>query len=57
MIFGDFSQAILAEWGVLEIDVNPYANFTAGIQGIRAFYTCDVGVRVPGAFSVATSIT
>lgn len=57
MIFGDFSQVILAEWGVLEIDVNPYANFTAGITGIRAFYTCDVGVRVPGAFSVATSIT
>lgn len=57
MIFGDFSQAVLAEWGVLEIDVNPYANFTAGIQGIRAFYTCDVGVRVPGAFSVASSIT
>ena len=57
MIFGDFSKVILAEWGVLEIDVNPYANFTAGITGIRAFYTCDVGVRVPGAFSVAASIT
>lgn len=57
MVFGDFSQVILAEWGVLEIDVNPYANFAAGITGIRAFYTCDVGVRVPGAFSVAASIT
>lgn len=56
-IFGDFSQAILAEWGVLEVDVNPYANFAAGITGIRAFYTCDVGVRVPGAFSVIGSIT
>ena len=56
-IFGDFSQAILAEWGVLEVDVNPYANFTAGITGIRAFYTCDVGVRVPGAFSVIGTIT
>ena len=57
MIFGDFSQVILAEWGVLEIDVNPYANFAAGITGIRAFYTCDVGVRVPGAFSVVGTIT
>ena len=57
MLFGDFGQVILAEWGVLEIDVNPYANFAAGITGIRAFYTCDVGVRVPGAFSVAASIT
>ena len=57
MLFGDFSEAILAEWGVLEIDVNPFANFVAGITGIRAFYTCDVGVRVPGAFSYAPSIT
>jgi HK97 family phage major capsid protein len=56
-IFGDFSQAILAEWGVLEVDVNPFANFAAGISGIRAFYTCDVGVRVPGAFSVIGTIT
>lgn len=56
-IFGDFSQAILAEWGVLEVDVNPYASFAAGITGIRAFYTCDVGVRVPGAFSVIGTIT
>lgn len=56
-IFGDFSQAILAEWGVLEVDVNPFANFAAGITGIRAFYTCDVGVRVPGAFTVVGTIT
>jgi hypothetical protein len=56
-IFGDFSQAILAEWGVLEVDVNPFANFAAGITGIRAFYTCDVGVRTAGAFSAASSIT
>jgi HK97 family phage major capsid protein len=57
MLFGDFSEVIGAEWGVLEIDVNPYANFAAGITGIRAFYTCDVGVRIPGAFSAASTIT
>ena len=57
MIFGDFSQVIQAEWGALEIATNPYANFAAGITGIRAFYTCDVGVRVAGAFSAASSIT
>ena len=56
-IFGDFSQVILAEWGVLEIDINPYANFAAGITGIRAFYTCDIGVRIAGAFSAASTIT
>lgn len=57
MIFGDFSQVIVAEWGALEIATNPFANFAAGISGIRAFHTVDIGVRVPGAFSAASSIT
>lgn len=57
MIFGDFSQVIFAEWGAVEIAANPYANFQAGITGIRAFYTTDVGVRTAGAFSAASSIT
>ena len=56
-IFGDFSQVIFAEWGALEIATNPYANFPAGITGIRAFYTCDVGIRIAGAFSAASTIT
>ena len=57
MIFGDFAQLVIAEWGSLAIEVNPYANFQAGIIGVRALYAVDVGVRVPGAFSVATVIT
>lgn len=57
MIFGDFSQVIVADWGSIEIATNPYANFAAGITGIRAFQTVDVGVRVAGAFSAATTIT
>jgi HK97 family phage major capsid protein len=57
MIFGDFSQVVIGEWGMLEIALNPYANFTAAITGIRAIQTVDVGVRIPGAFSRATSIT
>ena len=57
IIFGDFSQVIIAEWGVLEVDVNPYAGFTAGIIGIRAMASIDVALRYPSAFSVATSVT
>lgn len=57
MLFGDFSQIVIGEWGMLEIALNPYANFTAAITGIRAIQTCDIGVRIPGAFSLATSIT
>jgi hypothetical protein len=57
MLFGDWSSVIVAEWGVLELEVNPYANFQAGIIGVRAIYTVDVGIRYPAAFSLATTIT
>jgi HK97 family phage major capsid protein len=51
MLFGDWDQLIIAEWGVLELEVNPYANFQAGIIGVRSFMTCDIGLRYPGAFA------
>ena len=57
ILFGDFTKVILAEWGVLQVEVNPYANFQAGIVGIRAMYTIDVGVRYAAAFSLATGVT
>lgn len=54
IIGGDWSQVIIGEWGVLEIEANPYANFQSGIVGVRALYTCDIGVRYPAAFAVGT---
>lgn len=59
MLFGDFATVVIGEWGVLELAVNPFAAgaFQAGISSVRAFYTVDVGLRYPGAFSVASSIT
>jgi HK97 family phage major capsid protein len=57
MLFGDWSQVVVAEWGVLEIEVNPYANFQAGILGVRAIVSMDVGLRYPASFSLATTIT
>jgi HK97 family phage major capsid protein len=57
MIFGDWQEAVVGEWGVLEVSVNPFANFQAGIIGVRAIYSMDVGVRRPFAFSRATTIT
>jgi HK97 family phage major capsid protein len=57
MLFGDFSQVIIGMWGDLELEVNPYANFAAGIIGVRAWATVDVGVRQAGAFALASSIT
>lgn len=56
MLFGDWQQLIIAEWGVLEVEVNPYANFQAGIVGVRAMVSVDIGVRNGAAFSYASSI-
>lgn len=57
MVFGDFSQVVLGEWGMLEIALNPYASFASAITGIRAIQSVDVGIRQAAAFSRATSIT
>lgn len=57
MLFGDWSQLVIGEWGVLDVEMNPYANFPAGIYGFRAFYTVDVGLRYAASFSAATGIT
>lgn len=56
VIFGDWSEMILAEWGVLEMEVNPYAGFTAGIVGVRAIYSMDIGIRRPFAFAIQIAV-
>jgi len=57
MIFGDFSNVVIGEWGFLEIALNPYASFAAAITGIRAIQTVDVAIRQAAAFSRAITIT
>ena len=56
IIFGAFSQVVLAEWGTLEIRVNPYgANANAGNVEVYSFQTVDVAIRYPQAFSKLTN--
>lgn len=57
MIFGDFSQVIIGEWGTLELLVNPFVTSSTRIIRVTAFQSVDVGLRYPAAFSVATSVT
>jgi HK97 family phage major capsid protein len=60
MIFGDWSQLVIGEWGILELATSESANtadFHKGITTLRAMYSVDVGVRHAGAFSLATSIS
>lgn len=61
MLFGDFSQVILAFWGDggADILVNPYES-TAYHRGnvlIRAFVDCDVLIRHPEGFCFCEGIT
>ena len=57
MCFGNYSDVIIGEWGVTELDIDRAANFPAGIIGVRAWATVDIGVRRAGSFSAASSIT
>jgi hypothetical protein len=57
MYFGAWENCVVGEWGVLEVDTNPYANFGAGIIGVRAMYSVDVGIRRPAAFTIIGSIS
>jgi hypothetical protein len=57
MLFGDWSQVIIAEWGGLELVVDPYTQSKLGIINVTAFQTIDIGVRYGGAFTLSTSVT
>jgi len=57
LLFGDFAQVAIGEWGMLEIVVDPFTKFKEGILGIRALYAVDIAVRQPSAFSLSTGVT
>jgi HK97 family phage major capsid protein len=57
IILGDWSQMVIADWGQLEIEVNPYANFQAGLVGVRAIAAVDIGLRNAVGFCVATGVS
>lgn len=59
MIFGDWSQLVIASWGSVELATSDSdgTNFQTGVTSIRAMASVDIGVRIPAAFSLATSIT
>jgi HK97 family phage major capsid protein len=57
ILFLDPTQVVIGEWGALELEVNPYANFAAGITGIRAWWTVDLALRQPGAATLSVDFT
>ena len=56
-LFGVFDQCILANWGVLEILLNPFgAGYTSGDVEIRALQTVDFAVRHAEAFAKVSDL-
>lgn len=53
VFFGNWSELIIGEWGVLEVMPNPYGTgFSAGDLEIRALQSIDLGVRHAASFAV-----
>lgn len=57
MVYGDWSQLVVEEWGVLAVEVNPFADFQKRIVGIRTLWLIDVMCLHPESFLLIPSIT
>ncbi len=51
LLFGNFNDLVIAEWGNLDVMVDPYSLSTQGATRIAAFYDIDIGVRHAESFA------
>jgi HK97 family phage major capsid protein len=56
-IFGDWSALVLAEFGAIEIVVDPYTNKQRGIVEVGATMLGDVGVKTIRSFAILKGLT
>ncbi|NJK40578.1 MAG: phage major capsid protein [Acaryochloridaceae cyanobacterium SU_2_1] len=55
ILFGNWADVLIGEWGVMEILPNPYgAGYNSGALDIRVMQTVDVAIRHPESFAVIT---
>lgn len=54
VIFGNWSDLILADWDGLDVTIDPYTNATTGISRTIMFLLTDSIVRQPASFTVST---
>lgn len=52
IIFGNWGDLIIGEWGVLDILVDPYTGSAAGTVRVRALQDVDVAVRHAESFAI-----
>jgi HK97 family phage major capsid protein len=56
MIFGNWADLVIGEWGVLDVQVNPYLKGTSGTVRIRVIQDVDIAIRHPESFAFYDTI-
>lgn len=51
IIFGNFADLIIGQWGGLDLLVDPFSNSTTGVTRVVVFQDVDVAVRHPESFA------
>ena len=51
LLFGNFNDLVIGEWGNLDVMVDPYSLSTLGATRIASFYDIDIAVRHAESFS------
>ena len=51
IVFGNWSDLFIAEWGNLDVMVDPYSLSSQGATRLAAFYDIDIAVRHAESFS------
>jgi hypothetical protein len=54
LIFGNWAELIIGQWGALDVLVDPYTNADRGRVRITSFMTVDIGIRHGASFTKAT---
>ncbi|MEB2343185.1 MAG: phage major capsid protein [Deltaproteobacteria bacterium] len=57
IIFGNWRDLLIGEWGVLDVTTDPITLADSGGLVLRAFYDVDVAVRHPESFAILTDAT
>ena len=51
MIFGNFNDLVVGEWGSLDVLLDPYTGSSTGAMRVTAFLDCDIAVRHAESFA------
>ena len=58
VLYGDFSQVVVGQWGAVDVIVNPWIKDTAGVVRVTCLTDMDVAIRNTGAFAkIADMVT